>query len=298
MERRQLEVFLAATEYPSMAAAARHLHLSEPAVSQAIAALERDLGTRLFHRGARGIRLTSAGEVLVTAARKILRDISTAKGLISEVAGAQRGNLDLVSLPGLVGEPLAAWLGAYRRSGYLSKTRITQAETPADVIRAVRSGAAEVGLLFRQQSYPRRLRAHMAGTQELVAVLPPMAPCPATGSITVQAMIEYGLITGQPGTYMRDMVDDLMQRRGEQWRPEIEVERRDAALHFVLAGAGAVILPRSSAALAANAGAIVLSLAPRLIRQVHLLTHEEWITPAAAALLKCAGVDAPQLPAV
>ena len=60
----QLEIFVLVAQYQSFTLAAQHLNITQSAVSQQIAALERDAGTLLVERTSLGIRLTEAGRVL------------------------------------------------------------------------------------------------------------------------------------------------------------------------------------------------------------------------------------------
>lgn len=77
----RLQTFLAVHETGSVRAAAELLHVTPPAVSAALAALESGLGTRLFDKAGRGIVPTDAGETFASYARRLL-------GLLSEAAGA------------------------------------------------------------------------------------------------------------------------------------------------------------------------------------------------------------------
>jgi DNA-binding transcriptional LysR family regulator len=72
MELRQLQLFLAAAEEGSITAAAKRMHLTQPALSRQIKALEEELGVGLFTRGAHSVTLTPAGGVLLEEGRKLL----------------------------------------------------------------------------------------------------------------------------------------------------------------------------------------------------------------------------------
>jgi LysR family transcriptional regulator, benzoate and cis,cis-muconate-responsive activator of ben and cat genes len=72
MELRQLQLFLAAAEDGSITAAARRMHLTQPALSRQIKALEEELGVELFTRGAHSVNLTPAGKTLLEEGGKLL----------------------------------------------------------------------------------------------------------------------------------------------------------------------------------------------------------------------------------
>ena len=78
---RSLQVFEAVARHDSVGRAALELHISQPAVSAQVAALERQVGAKLFDRQPRGVRLTAAGEVLVhvrTRSRRVKNSHSVA----------------------------------------------------------------------------------------------------------------------------------------------------------------------------------------------------------------------------
>ena len=69
MDLHHLEAFLAVAEELHFGRAAERLHIAQPPLSRTIKQLERDLGTQLFDRTTRSVRLTSAGEALVRPAQ-------------------------------------------------------------------------------------------------------------------------------------------------------------------------------------------------------------------------------------
>src|SRR2546423_2702700 len=83
----------------SFSAAAQKLGYTQSAVSQQIAALEREAGSTLIERNPRGIRLTDAGEALVRHADKILARLAEAEAELEAIAGLRGGRLRLGSLP-------------------------------------------------------------------------------------------------------------------------------------------------------------------------------------------------------
>ena len=77
MELRQIEYFLAVVEHGGIGGASVSLGVTQPTVSQALRALERELGVQLFHRIGRGMVPSAAGRALVGSARQIVRDVES-----------------------------------------------------------------------------------------------------------------------------------------------------------------------------------------------------------------------------
>jgi DNA-binding transcriptional LysR family regulator len=102
---RDLRYFIAAAELGQLHRAADRVGRSQPALSKSIARLEQEVGTRLFHRTARGIRLTSAGETLLAHARRLSQGMQEALRDAAETARGETGHVRLGSSP-----TMADWL--------------------------------------------------------------------------------------------------------------------------------------------------------------------------------------------
>src|ERR671938_1747645 len=99
LDVRRLRVLREVALRGSFSAAADALHFTQSAVSQQIAALEREAGMPLVERNARGVRLTHAGEVLVRHADVILARLADAEAELEAIAGLRGGRLRLASFP-------------------------------------------------------------------------------------------------------------------------------------------------------------------------------------------------------
>ena len=88
-----LRAFIIIAEGGSFSLAAEHLHLTQPAVSKRIAALEAELNVRLFDRLNRTVRLTEAGVLLLPRARRILAEIDDSRRALRNLAGTVTGPL-------------------------------------------------------------------------------------------------------------------------------------------------------------------------------------------------------------
>lgn len=93
MDVEALKAFLIVAEAHSFSVAAQQLHLTQPAVSKRVAALESSLGYQLFDRIGRSIQLTEAGQMLLPRARTILAEIEETRRAIAELSGEIAGDL-------------------------------------------------------------------------------------------------------------------------------------------------------------------------------------------------------------
>lgn len=95
MDVSQVRAFLAVADELHFGRAAERLHMAQPPLSRTIKQLERDLGTRLFDRNTRRVRLTSSGQALVGPAREVLESVRRAEGAVRQ---ADDGEVGLVRI--------------------------------------------------------------------------------------------------------------------------------------------------------------------------------------------------------
>jgi len=99
MEVNQLRYFVAVAELENFTRAAEQCHVTQPSLSQQIAKLERELGTRLFDRLGRSIVLTDSGKELLVRARKIVEDLDATQAWFQKPEGPRSSNLKIGALP-------------------------------------------------------------------------------------------------------------------------------------------------------------------------------------------------------
>lgn len=110
MDSNSLKAFLTIVDQGSFSEAAETLHLTQPAVSKRLAALENQLGTRLIERGHREIRVTDAGARLLPHARQILDEIHNARVALSSDDGTITGELNIIASHHIGLHHLPNWL--------------------------------------------------------------------------------------------------------------------------------------------------------------------------------------------
>jgi DNA-binding transcriptional LysR family regulator len=282
MDLRQVGYVVAVVDHGGFTRAAASVPISQPALSQSVRSLERELGTELFHRVGREVRLTPAGEAFLGPARAMLREAANARAAVGDVAGLGAGRLDVVALPTLVVEPLVDLVGAFRRRHPGVTVRITEPEDAAAVLEQVRTGACELGLGEGPVAHPS-LAVDVLLDQELWAVLPGGTPVPARGRLPVRRLATLPLIATPAGTSTRRLVEEALHRAGLEPTVGVETDHREAIVPLVLAGAGASLLPEPLARRAGAQGAAIARLEPAVRRQVVLVRRTSALSPAAAA---------------
>ena len=271
MELRQLAVVVAVAEEGGFTAAAQRLRTVQSTVSTVVRALERDLGTPLFHRTTHRVVLTPAGEAFMPAARAALDAAARARAAVSPVGGRVR----LGVCPGL----LADWHRALAALRHVHPALAVE-------VRQVRAGA--VGTVLRESTvdvvltvvascgasaeYSAGHNGHAAADSgaDLAAGsatkdrVPGSLPRPAPddlvttplpcdelvlatapgGSPSAPAdLSELSLVDFPPGWALREAVDQAFPRR----QHSLEVDDPAVAAGLVRAGLAACVLPASAA---------------------------------------------------
>ena len=283
MDLRQVEYVLAVVDHGGFTRAAAALHVAQPSLSQSVRRLEDELGSPLFFRIGRSVRMTPAGEAFVGPARRLLREAQNVKATVADHAAVTIGSLDVVALPTLVADPLASIIGRFRQRHRGVSVRVLDPATTVTLLAMVADGRAEVGI-SDAVNVSRGLEAHSIGEQELLAVLPSEAAT-AARTIRLAAFARYPLVLGPPGTSTRQVVESAMEASGLTPDIGVEVNQREAVTPLVLAGAGATALPAPLAREALALGATVLPFSPRLVRPVSVVHRPTTLSPPAAAFL-------------
>jgi DNA-binding transcriptional LysR family regulator len=170
LDVKRMRVLREVAQQGSFSAAAEALGYTQPAVSQQISALEREAGTRLLRRGARGVTLTDAGRALVEHSDAILARLAAAEEELEAIAGLRGGRLRLASFPtaGATLVPLAIALFSDRHPDV--ELSLIEAE-PEDALPRLRAGELDVALTFEYSSLPGSAYAPLHEDIELTHLL-------------------------------------------------------------------------------------------------------------------------------
>ncbi|MGW0177674.1 LysR family transcriptional regulator [Rhodococcus sp. NPDC003322] len=278
MERRQLAYFLAVAEHEGLGGAAAALSVAQPTISQALRALERELGVPLFLRVGRGMVLSAAGRSLVGPARKILRDITSVHDLLG-TAGPLTGRLDMTAFPALASAavPLVAEFRATYPEVVVGFGEMADESTASALIR---EGHSEFVLAHLPIDDPA-LEVIELGSQEYWLAYPAGTDLP-DGPVALARLPEIPMVFVPQGHSVADEIQDAIRAAGIRLPNAVLVDHREARIPMVLAGIGGSIVERSLAESVADR-AVVRPIDPPIRRGFGLAFDPETLSPVGRA---------------
>lgn len=231
----QLRYLVAVAQRGSMTRAAQALHVGQPALTQAIRNLEREVGARLFERTSRGVVLTDAGRVLVSGATRALAQIDAAVDDVVAVRDASRPTVVLAVRPAAGIVPGVDIVRRLREARPDAVVRILSFETADAVVDAVAAGEADLGLTDLGRPVPQLL-THEVGAHRFVVLFPPGADVPE-GPVGPEEVGAFPLIGAPPGSQW-SIIDEWLLGAGRTGEVAVEATQRDLLLPLVAAGLG------------------------------------------------------------
>jgi LysR family transcriptional regulator, transcription activator of glutamate synthase operon len=285
MEIRQLRSAVAVARRLSFTGAAEELAIAQPALSQQIAGLERELGVRLFERTNRRVRLTDAGAAFAARAERILSDLAAASEEMSAFAGGLRGRVTVgtyqsfaeYSLPKLLGRFHAAHPGV----------EIALREGIADALLArLRAGSLDAFVGHLDESRDASdLRAEPLFEDELVIATAARHRLAARGRVRIEELRDEPFVIFRPGSASTDRLYRLTRGAGFEPRVSFESEDTMTVRSLVAEGLGVALYPRSLGN-TPGPNVALLSVEPeRVMRTMSLVTRDAPYGPAASGFI-------------
>jgi DNA-binding transcriptional LysR family regulator len=247
LDVRRMNVLREVAARGSFSAAAESLSFTQSAVSQQVAALEREAGAKLVERGPRGVRLTDAGGALVRHADAIVARLDDAEQELAAIAGLRGGRLRLGSFPSagatLVPEAVAAFRDRYPDV----ELSMVEAE-PVDALPRLRSGELDLALVYDNAALPERFGDDLHLTHllndPLELVVPRGHPAARREHAELGDLAGEHWIGGTPTEACQRIVNRSCADAGFEPRVVFETDDYQAGQAFVAAGVGVAILPR------------------------------------------------------
>ncbi|MCZ7413917.1 MULTISPECIES: LysR family transcriptional regulator [unclassified Streptomyces] len=281
MQLQQLRYFAAVAETRHFTRAARREHVAQPSLSQQIRALEKELGTELFHRARGAVGLTDAGEALLPLARRILADTDTARREVQEVARLARGRVRLGAPPSLCASVVPDVLRIFH-DRYPGVELAVHEGGSRDLVGVLAAGELDLALVITPLpgQAPALVTAELL-REELVVVSAPAEPPPTRAArLRIAELRDRPLVMFRHGYDLRELTVSACRAAGFEPRFSVEGGEMDAVLGCVRAGLGPAVVPRM---VADRSGLRTTPLAPPGLHRTVSVAHRSDVSPPRAA---------------
>ncbi|MYT34014.1 MULTISPECIES: LysR family transcriptional regulator [unclassified Streptomyces] len=249
IEARRLHILRALADHRTVTAAAAALYLTPSAVSQQLAALEQETGHRLVERGARGVRLTAAGDILLGHANAVLAQLERAEAELAAYDKGEAGTVTVAAFATGIGLVLAPALAELAESAPGIRVRVQDAEGDASLPMVLdRQVDVAVAVEYRgapDADDPRLTRVPLYA-EPFDAVLPPGHPLAGAAAVPLAGLAKDPWIGPYSGNPCHDVVVLACEHAG--FRPDLRHSSDDfrAVVALASAGAGVALVPRSA----------------------------------------------------
>ncbi|QXH33692.1 LysR family transcriptional regulator [Pseudomonas muyukensis] len=250
METRHLRYFLAIADSGSITRAAEQLDIAQPALSQALVRMEKELGVKLFERSRRGALLTPAASAIIDDLRASLANIDAATQRARAIGAKRAGRL-------IIGFVSTALFGTLPRALDRMQARhpgvdmVLREMSNAEQALALQRGEIDIGLLHTPVSIQGNMREQRINQDPLIAVLPSDYPVGEDGKVGLAQLAATGLVwfPEQQLPLIRNAILSTFRRQGHPIEIIQEANRTLTVVAYVAAGRGVSLLPATVQAL-------------------------------------------------
>jgi DNA-binding transcriptional LysR family regulator len=271
----------------SFSGAAEALSFTQSAVSQQIAALEREAGAVLVQRNARGVRLTEAGEALVRHAEAIMARLAEAEAELEAIAGLRGGRLRMAAFESAGATLMPLAIAAFRNAHPAVELSLSLSE-PEDCVPLLKSGELDLGIVFEsavREHHDGIDRVHLL-EDPMYVVLPADHPLARRRRLRLADLAGEAWIGGQPDCECSRLISRACAVAGYEPRIAFETDDYTAMQGFVAAGVGVSLIAELGLTSVRDDIAVRSLGRETPVRQIYAATLADgYCTPATQAML-------------
>ena len=208
MEDHKLKVFCTVAETKSFSKASEIIHLTQPAVSLLVQAIEETYETKLFDRASNTVTLTPAGEMLYRYAKEILNLYAAAEKNIGEIIGFVKGSISVGASSTIGNYLLPGVIAAFRKTHPKIKVHLLVGNTKR-VVELLNAGNIDIGLVegdvARQKMVVDKLVA-----DELALIVPPLHPLAKKRNVSIFEITKEPFIFREEGSGTRQVIEKYL----------------------------------------------------------------------------------------
>jgi len=251
MELARLEAFLEVVRLGSVRAAARSLHLGQPALSARITGLEQDVGARVFDRTKRGMVLTRAGRALLPHAERAVEAAEAGRSAVQHVGQGDEGELVIAAASAVNASVVPELVARFRRF-HPGVHLFVRTGSVDDIVELVTLGSAQVGLV-RGSRDPHLLSTPLYD-EDIRLMARPEHPFVREGAISPRRLADATLILFDRASDDYEVAQSMLKSEKVTPYGVIEVDSVDTARRLVTRGLGVAMLPSTAVAADLEAG--------------------------------------------
>ncbi|CAO5256185.1 LysR substrate-binding domain-containing protein [Frankia sp. AgKG'84/4] len=237
----QLRALVAVADHRHFGRAAAGLHVSQPTLSSAVAALERTLGVQLVERTTRSVLLTVVGEDVVERARGVLGAVDDLTDVAVRAREPLVGDIRLGVIPTVAPYLLPRLLPALRERWPQTRLRLREAQT-ATLLAELRGGALDLALLALPNDEPGITEIPLYD-EDFVLVMPDGHPLAGGSAVPVAALAGQDLLLLEDGHCFRAQALDVCHEAGARERSALRAASLSTIVQMVAGGLGLTLLP-------------------------------------------------------
>ncbi len=248
MEDHKLKVFCTVAETKSFSKTSEIIHLTQPAVSLQIQALEEVYETKLFDRSSSTVTLTPAGEMLYKYAKEILALYASAEKVIGEITGLVKGSISIGASSTIGNYVLPAVIADFKKNHLKIKVHLLVGNTKR-VVELLNAGNVDLGLVEGEVTRQKMVVEKIL-SDELLLVVPSHHPWAKKRDISVSEITKEPFILREGGSGTRQMIEKFLGSHGiatQDLRISMILGSTEAIKQAVENGLGISILSRWAA---------------------------------------------------
>jgi DNA-binding transcriptional LysR family regulator len=281
MDISTLNAFIAVARYESFSKASEHLFVTQPAISKRVAALEEELGTKLFNRIARQISLTDAGKQLLPRAQDLVNQADDMQRYASNLNDDVGGILSIA---------VSHHIGLHRLPPVLKEFNLRYPKVELDIrfedsdqaFREVEQGDIEYAVITLPSDLSDKLVKQVIWVDKLDVVVGLEHALAHKKSVNLEILSQYAAVLPSKGTETHKVIQRQFERAGHVMQVQMETNNLETLKMLVGAGLGWSLLPKGMA----DSSLKTLNLGIELQRELGLVMHSKRsLSNAAKALM-------------
>lgn len=276
------KVFYYVAKYRSLTAAAEQLAISQPAVSQAVKMLENGVGTKLFIRTSRGVRLTTEGEILARYVSKGYEQIELGEKKLAQMLDLEIGELRIGASDMTLRFYLLPYLEQFHEQHPGIKVTVSNAPTP-ETLDSLLEGKIDFGVVSTPFDGAPGIEAVRVKEIEDIFIGGLKFRSYKNRMLDLQEVERLPIISLEKKTSTRKFMDAFLEENGVELNPEFELATSDMIVQFTLRNMGIGCIMREFAEEYLETGRLFALRFNKIIPRRHFCIVTDGKNPLSAA---------------